>query len=260
MRIVRFRHRDAVRHGALEGSLEEGAIRLLDGDPCEGGRATAETVPVDAVELLAPVERPRVFGVGFNYGEHVRESGARLPEIPTMFMKPSTAVIGPGAPIVLPLEARETHFEGELAAVIGRRARRVPEDEAMDVVLGLTCANDVSERSIQFKEMEMGCLLIGKGFDSFCPLGPVIATGVDPSDLALVTRVNGAVRQSSRTRHLVFPLPHLVSWISRAVTLLPGDVILTGTPEGVGPLAEGDVVEVEIEGVGTLRNPVVREG
>lgn len=255
MRIVRFRHGGSVRYGALE----DGTVRVLDGDPFDAVRPSGDSLPLDSVDLLAPVDRPRVFGVGFNYGEHVKESGAKLPEIPTLFMKPSTAVVGPDAPIVLPREAQETHFEGELAAVIGRRARRVPEAEAMGVVLGLTCANDVSERSIQFKEMEMGCLLIGKGFDSFCPLGPAIATGVDPSDLALVTRVNGVRRQASRTRHLVFPLPRLVSWISRAVTLLPGDVILTGTPEGVGPLAAGDVVEVEIEGVGTLRNPVVRE-
>jgi 2-keto-4-pentenoate hydratase/2-oxohepta-3-ene-1,7-dioic acid hydratase in catechol pathway len=168
-------------------------------------------------------------------------------------------VIGPGAPIVYPREGREVHYEAELAVVIGRRARRVPRERALDVVLGYTCANDVSERVIQRAEMDMGALVVGKGFDSFQPLGPWIATGLDPSDLRVQARLNGKTRQDSRTSDLLFDVPALIAYLSAAITLEPGDVIITGTPAGVGAMRPGDVVEIEVEGIGVLRNPVVAE-
>ena len=158
-----------------------------------------------------------------------------------------------------PQHARKWTYEGELAVIIGRRTRRVPEDRALECVLGYTCANDVSERVVQLAEMKMGCLLVGKSFDTFCPLGPVIATGLEPAALDLTTRLNGQVRQRIDTSDLLFSVARLVSYLSQAMTLWPGDVILTGTPSGVGPIQPGDVVEVEISGIGVLRNPVVTE-
>jgi 2-keto-4-pentenoate hydratase/2-oxohepta-3-ene-1,7-dioic acid hydratase in catechol pathway len=194
-----------------------------------------------------------------NYIGHIKEAGAPTPELPVLFMMPTTAVIGAGAPIVLPLEAQIVEHECELTIVIGKKGRRIAEADALDHVLGYTCSNDVSERVIQRKETPNGCLLIGKAFDTFCPMGPVIATGIDPGNLTIQTRVNGQIRQDGHTSDLLFSVPFLISYISQAVTLLPGDVILTGTPSGVGPLKPGDRVEITIEGIGTLSNPVVAE-
>ncbi len=174
-------------------------------------------------------------------------------------MKPSGTAIGPGAPIVYPHEGQNVHFEAELAVVIGKTARRVTKADALGYVLGYTCANDVSERVIQKVEMDQGALLVGKGFDSFCPLGPVIATDLDPTNLKIGARVNGQTRQASNTSDLLFGVADLVAYLSSAMTLLPGDIIITGTPSGVGPVVPGDVVDIEIEGVGVLTNPVVAE-
>jgi 2-keto-4-pentenoate hydratase/2-oxohepta-3-ene-1,7-dioic acid hydratase in catechol pathway len=256
MRIARYEIDGETVWGAVQA---DGGCRRLLASPFESLVLGARRDAPEKIRLLAPVPAPRVFGVGLNYVSHIAESGQAAPSIPMLFMKPSTAVIGPEEPIVYPREADNTHFEGELAVVVGRTARRVSSADALDYVLGYTCANDVSERTIQSAEMAMGCLLVGKGFDSFCPLGPVIATGLDPTDLALETRVNGEVRQSISTADLLFPVADLVSYLSQSMTLLPGDVIITGTPSGVGPLQPGDVVEIEIEGVGVLRNPVVAE-
>ena len=224
-----------------------------------------QILPMDQVDedaqvrLLCPVERPRIFGVGFNYAAHAQETGHPLPERPATFMKPDSAAIGPGQAIVYPYEGQRLDFECELAVVIGKGGRRIAPNDVEQHILGFTCANDVSERSIQFPEMEAGCLLIGKGFDTFCPLGPVIATGLNHRNLAIQTRLNGQVRQRSNTGDLVFDVAYLVSYLSQAITLRPGDVIITGTPQGVGPMVPGDVVEIEIEGIGVLRNPVVAE-
>jgi 2-keto-4-pentenoate hydratase/2-oxohepta-3-ene-1,7-dioic acid hydratase in catechol pathway len=203
-----------------------------------------------------------VLCIGLNYLRHAAESGIAAPDYPVLFMKMPSSVQRPGGPIVLPraLRSDEVDYECELAVVIGRRCRNVPREEALDYVLGYTCGNDVSERTIQLPEMKMGAMLIGKGFDTFCPIGPVIATGLDPSDLRIRTRLNGETRQDDRTSDLLFSVPKLVSYISDAMTLQPGDCILTGTPSGVGPIAPGDMVEIDIEGVGVLRNPVVAEG
>ena len=177
-----------------------------------------------------------------------------------LFMLPATAILDPEEPIVYPHQGQNVHYEGELSVVIGKKARRVAEADALDYVLGYTCGNDVSERVIQAQEMANGCLLIGKGFDTFKPLGPYIATGLDSTNLELTARLNGEVKQHTNTDDLIFTVAQLIAYISDAVTLLPGDVIMTGTPSGVGPVQPGDVVEIEISGVGVLRNPVVAEG
>jgi 2-keto-4-pentenoate hydratase/2-oxohepta-3-ene-1,7-dioic acid hydratase in catechol pathway len=256
MKILRYSLDDATHYGIL---ADDGAIRQLVGSPFDCLDTSGVETHLDNVRVLAPLESPRVIGVGLNYVAHAEESGKPLPTIPLLFMKPSTAVIAPEAPIVYPRQGQEVHYEAELAVVIGKRARRVAEADALDYVLGYTCGNDVSERVIQKNEMDMGAILIGKGFDTFCPLGPVIATGLDPDNLDLQARLNGVVKQDSNTSDLLFSVARLVSYISDAMTLLPGDVIMTGTPSGVGPVRPGDVVEIEIEGVGILRNPVVAE-
>jgi 2-keto-4-pentenoate hydratase/2-oxohepta-3-ene-1,7-dioic acid hydratase in catechol pathway len=221
----------------------------LSGNLFEDLTPTGEVDPVKNVKLLSPVDPPRIFGAGLNYVSHIEE------------MKLKRPVIGPDEPIIYPRSDKEleVHYEGELVVVVGRKARRVSEARALDVVLGYTCGNDLSERVIQRIEMGMGHLLIGKAYDTFCPLGPVIATGLDPSDLLLETRVNGELRQSVRTSDLLYSVPHLISYISQAVTLLPGDVIMTGTPFGIGPTVPGDVIDITIEGIGTLHNSVIAE-
>jgi 2-keto-4-pentenoate hydratase/2-oxohepta-3-ene-1,7-dioic acid hydratase in catechol pathway len=255
MLIARYETGGRIHHGLLEGDT----LHRLPGTPFDGLDPTGTTDALAAVRLLAPVEAPRVFGVGLNYVAHIAESGAPTPTIPLIFMKPSGTVIGPGAPIVYPREGANVHFEAELAVVIGRTGRRILQARALDHVLGYTCANDVSERVIQKAEMDQGALLVGKGFDSFCPLGPVIATGLDPAAIAIGARVNGALRQSSTTADLLFSVAALIAHLSSAITLLPGDVIITGTPSGVGPIVPGDRVEIFAEGIGTLANPVISE-
>ena len=255
MNIARYRAGNAIHYGILE----DDRLHRLGGAPFDGISRTGSIDRLADVTLLSPVDAPRIFGVGLNYVLHIEESGAKPPQIPLLFMKPSTTSIGPGEPIVYPREAVNVHYEAELAVVIGRAGRRIPVERALDHVLGYTCANDVSERVIQKAEMDQGALLIGKGYDGFCPLGPVIATGIDPSNLRLGARVNGVTKQESSTSDLLFGVPQLVSYLSSAITLQPGDVIITGTPSGVGPIVPGDVVDIWVEGVGTLTNPVVAE-
>jgi 2-keto-4-pentenoate hydratase/2-oxohepta-3-ene-1,7-dioic acid hydratase in catechol pathway len=255
MLIARYETGGRVAYGILEGDT----LHRLPGSPFDTLTPTGTTDPLASVRLLAPVEMPRIFGVGLNYVAHIAEAGAPTPVIPLIFMKPSSTVIGSGAPIVYPREARVVHFEAELAVVIGRAGRRIPEAQALDHVLGYTCANDVSERVIQKAEMDQGALLVGKGYDTFCPLGPVIATGLDPTAIAIGARVNGTLRQSSNTSDLLFSVAALIAHLSSAITLAPGDVIITGTPSGVGPILPGDTVEIFAEGIGTLTNPVIPE-
>lgn len=255
MKWLRYESAAGPRYGLLEGDR----IDDVDGSPFAEWRRTGREVALAHARLLAPVVPRRVFGVGLNYVNHIREVGAATPSFPMLFMKPDTAVIGPGAPIVYPREAREVHYEAELALVIGRSARRVSAADARRVVLGYTCANDISERVIQRAEMALGTLLVGKGYDGFCPLGPVVVTDVDPTDLRIRAIVNGTVRQDSRTSDLLFGVDALVSYLSRAITLQPGDVIITGTPAGVGPVVPGDRMDIDIEGIGTLSNPIIAE-
>lgn len=256
MIIARYAIGDRIFYGE---QASPGRWRRLEGVPFERVVPTAIIDEDAEVRLLCPVERPRIFGVGFNYAAHAKETGHPLPTRPATFMKPDSAAIGPGEAIIYPAEGQRVDYECELAVIIGRGGRRIAPADADRHVFGFTCANDVSERPIQFAEMEAGCLLIGKGFDTFCPLGPVIATGLDHRALSISTRLNGQVRQSSNTADLVFDVPYLVSYISQAITLRPGDVIITGTPQGIGPMLPGDVVEIEIEGIGVLRNPVVAQ-
>ncbi len=209
--------------------------------------------PVDQVRLLVPCLPSKVVGVGFNYRRHAQELDFKLPERPALFLKPLTTIVGPADPVVYPEMSRQVEYEGELAVVIGRTARRVSLEEALDCILGYTCANDVTARDLQSKDSQW---TVAKGFDTFCPLGPAVVTRLDPSVLTVTTSVNGAVRQHGSVSDLIFTVPELVSYISRVMTLLPGDVILTGTPAGVGPVRPGDRMQVTIEGIGSLENPV----
>jgi 2-keto-4-pentenoate hydratase/2-oxohepta-3-ene-1,7-dioic acid hydratase in catechol pathway len=253
--IARYELNGTIHHGHLDGDR----LRRMDGSIVDGLTPTGDVDDLSDVALLSPLAAPRIFGVGANYVAHIAEMGMATPTRPMLFMKPTTAVVGPGDAVILPVEGGVVHYEAELAVVIGKPARRVAAEDAADVILGYTCANDISERVIQKEEMDQGCLLIGKGFDTFCPLGPVIATGLDATDLRLEARLNGETRQSTSTSDLLFTVPDLVSYLSQAITLQPGDVIITGTPSGVGEIAPGDVMEIELEGVGVLRNPVVAE-
>jgi 2-keto-4-pentenoate hydratase/2-oxohepta-3-ene-1,7-dioic acid hydratase in catechol pathway len=255
MRIIRYADGN-IRYGRLE---DDGTILPLRSSPFESLETTGPATHLDKVRLLAPVEPRALYGVGLNYVKHAEEAKLPLPQVPMLFMKPPDAVIGPDAAIIYPHQGQNVHFEGELAVVMGRAAHRVSEKDALSYVLGYTCGNDVSERVIQAGEMKQGCLLLGKGFDTFNPIGPAIAIGLDPGDLDLETRVNGEVRQSSNTNDLLYSVPKLIAAMSACMTLRPGDVIMTGTPSGVGPMKPGDVIEITIEGIGTLRNPVVGE-
>jgi 2-keto-4-pentenoate hydratase/2-oxohepta-3-ene-1,7-dioic acid hydratase in catechol pathway len=255
MRIVRFLVRKKVRYGIIQ----EDTIHSLIGDPFKTFGAGREftldgkTYPLVECKLLAPCLPSKIVCLGVNYRPHAQEMKSSLPGQPLIFLKPPTAVIGPDDPIVLPRDFKRVDFEGELAVVIGKTAKYVPEEKSRDYVLGYTCFNDVTERQFQKDDVQW---TRGKGFDTFAPLGPWIETAVNGDDLKLETCLNGAVRQFARTSELVFGLSRLISFISAVMTLLPGDVIATGTPAGVGPMQAGDVVEVKIENIGTLRNPV----
>ncbi len=247
MRLVRFRYGDRIAHGFLEDDL----VRFLEGTFFEKPLPTGEEVPLVDVRLLAPVLPSKVAAVGKNYAAHAAEFGGEVPEEPLIFLKPSTSVSGPGDPIPLLPISRRVDYEGELVVVIGRIARNVRAEEAGKYVLGYTCGNDVTLRDLQKKDDQWAR---AKGFDGSCPLGPWIETELDPNDVLVETRLNGQVRQSARTSDMVFGVATLIAFVTEFMTLLPGDVIMTGTPEGVGKLAPGDKVEVEIEGIGVLAN------
>ncbi len=255
MRIARFTTGDDPAYGLVDGAGEK--LAEVTGDPLyQRIELTGATHLVEDVRLLAPViPRSKVIGIGRNYAEHAAEMGDEAPVEPLMFLVPNTAVIGPGDPVVLPPQTSEVHYEGELAVVIGRICKDIEPPDALGVVFGYTCANDVTARDLQRSD---GQWARAKGFDSFCPLGPWIETDLDPSALGLVTRLDGEVVQDGTTADMVHDVAALVSYASKAFTLLPGDVILTGTPAGVGPIVAGQRVEVEVEGIGTLSNPVVR--
>jgi 2-keto-4-pentenoate hydratase/2-oxohepta-3-ene-1,7-dioic acid hydratase in catechol pathway len=262
VRIARFAKGDGVAYGVVEQAGESGqagTIAELHGHPFgidpTGVRFTGQRYPLAEVRLLAPVLPSKVVAVGRNYAEHVKEMGGSPQEEPVLFLKPSTSVTGPGDRIAYPVKITDrVDYEGELAVVIGRLCRDVPKERADEVIFGYTCANDVTARDLQAKD---GQWTRAKGFDTFCPLGPWMETGTDPSDLGITTTVNGHVRQHARTSELLWDVPALVEYVSSVMTLLPGDVLLTGTPEGVGPLTDGDEVAVTIESIGTLTNKVV---
>ena len=258
MRIARFAADGEVGFGVVEGDEGEPAsltLAPIAGHPFAPFQLAGPPRPLVDVRLLAPVLPSKVVAIGRNYLEHARELGNELPDVPVVFLKPSTAVVGPGDAIQYPRQSHEVHHEAELAVVISRLCREVPAARAADVVLGFTCANDVTARDLQKAEEQWGR---AKGFDTFCPLGPWVQTELDPADLQVTCTVNGEVRQDGRTSQLARGVGELIEHISAAMTLLPGDVILTGTPAGVGPLTVGDEVQVRIEGIGTLSNRVVR--
>ncbi len=250
MKILRYRTPDGPAWGTLNA---QGEVFELLGDPFGDNSIGAPAGPLASISLLTPTCPQKVICVGLNYAAHAAETGSPLPEFPMFFLKPLTAVANPGQTIELPTISDHVEHECELVVVIGRQARNVSEAEALDYVLGYTCGNDVSARDWQHRETQW---FRGKGFDTFFPFGPWIETDLDPADLAVSTRVNGQIRQDSRTSDLIFDVANLVADASRTVTLLPGDVIATGTPQGVGRIEDGDIVDIEIEGVGVLRNPV----
>jgi 2-keto-4-pentenoate hydratase/2-oxohepta-3-ene-1,7-dioic acid hydratase in catechol pathway len=252
MRLVRFRFGDRIATGALEDGSDD--VQVLEGTFFEDPVPTGERVPLDDVRLLAPVLPSKVACVGRNYVAHAEEWGLDVPEEPLVFLKPSTAVIGPGEPIrLLPISQR-VDPEGELGVVIGRIAREVKAEDAYKYILGYTCGNDVTLRDLQKSDNQWAR---AKGFDGSCPLGPWIQTDLDPNDLRVETRVNGEVRQGGQTSEMVFGVATLLEFITTFMTLLPGDVILTGTPPGKVTLAPGDRVEIEVEGIGVLANEAV---
>jgi 2-keto-4-pentenoate hydratase/2-oxohepta-3-ene-1,7-dioic acid hydratase in catechol pathway len=269
MRIARFTVGDEVSYGVVDRADPDGAQAGPDDDPLvvaeltghpfgvggEGIGFSGSRYPLADVRLLAPVLPSKIVAIGKNYAEHAREMGAEAPAEPVIFLKPSTAVTGPGDPIARPARlSGRVDYEGELAVVIGRLCRDVPASRAPEVIFGYTCANDVTARDLQARD---GQWARAKGFDTFCPLGPWIETDLDPADLELTTRVNGEIRQHASTSLLLHDVAALVSFISAVMTLLPGDVLLTGTPAGVGELRDGDEVSVTIEGIGTLSSRVI---
>jgi 2-keto-4-pentenoate hydratase/2-oxohepta-3-ene-1,7-dioic acid hydratase in catechol pathway len=255
MKIARFSHQGALSYGILDE--DENELVVLNGDPMYAGfDTTGERVKVADATLLAPViPRSKVVAVGKNYRDHAAEMGGEAPGEPLLFLKPNTSVIGPNDAIVLPPQSTRVEHEGELAIVIGSIAKNVRADDAEQVIFGYTVANDVTARDLQQTD---GQWARAKGFDTFCPLGPVIETEFDAASATLQTRVNGEMRQNGRVSDLVHSIAAIVEYASSVWTLLPGDVILTGTPAGVGPIVDGDTVEVEISGIGTLSNPVKR--
>jgi len=257
MRLGRIASPDGVAFVSIEGDGDDMTCREIAEHPFGTPTFTGRSWPLADVRLLAPILASKVICMGKNYAAHAAEMGGVAPEDPVIFLKPNTAIIGPGVPIQLPANANPVHHEGELAAVIGRPCKDVPAAKAAENILGYTIANDVSARDQQAKD---GQWMRAKGHDTFCPVGPWIVTDLDPSDLEIRTEVNGQVRQLSRTSMMIHDIGAIIEWISAVMTLLPGDLILTGTPEGVGPIENGDTVSVSVEGIGTLTNPVVRKG
>jgi len=257
MRLGRIASPDGVAFVSIEGEGDAQTAKEIAEHPFGNPTFTGRSWPLADVRLLAPILASKVICIGKNYAAHAAEMGSEAPEDPVIFLKPNTSIIGPGVPIMLPPSSNEVHYEGELAIVIGRPCKDVPAAKALDVVLGYTAANDVSARDQQRQD---GQWTRAKGHDTFCPLGPWIETALDASDLEIKTDVDGEVKQRSRTSLLLHDIPKIIEWVSAVMTLLPGDVILTGTPEGVGPIVAGDTVSVTIEGIGTLANPVAAKG
>lgn len=259
MRIARFSVGDEPKYGVVETDDPEGlegTVAVLDSDPLyRPVQFTGEQLPLADVRLLAPViPRSKVVGVGRNYRAHAEELGNEVPAEPLIFLKPNTSVIGPRDGIVYPEQTNDLHFEGELAIVIGRIVRDLPKERVNEVIFGYTVANDVTARDLQKTD---GQWARAKGYDTFCPLGPWITTELDVADLRVTTTVNGEPKQDGRTSQLIFDIPEVLAYITSFTTLLPGDVVLTGTPAGVGPMLPGDEVAVTIEGIGTLTNKVI---
>jgi 2-keto-4-pentenoate hydratase/2-oxohepta-3-ene-1,7-dioic acid hydratase in catechol pathway len=252
MKIIRYQDGLKINWGVIEGN----AIREMDGDPFGHFHPASGMKKMGEIKLLSPCLPTKIVALGLNYRDHAEEVKMPIPKEPLLFMKPSTSVIGPGEGIIHPKMSKRVDYEAELAVVIGKVAKKVSEEKASDYILGYTCLNDVTARDLQPKE---GQWTMSKGFDTFCPIGPWIMTDIDPHHLDVASFLNGERRQHSNTKNLIFGPHQLVSFISRVMTLLPGDVIATGTPSGIGPMTIGDKIEVVIEGIGTLSNQVVAE-
>lgn len=251
MKYVRFLYEGTLQFGMMQ---DEETIAVLDRSFLDNGnQPTGHSLRLQEVQLCAPVQPSKVVCVGLNYAKHIAEFGGSKPQNPILFIKPSTSVIGPDEEIILPPMSQHVDHEAELAVVIGKTAKNVPEAQAFDAIFGYTCGNDVTARDLQHLD---GQWTRGKGFDTFCPLGPWIVTELDPSHCDVRAILNGQVKQSSNTQYFLNSVPKLVSFISQVMTLLPGDVILTGTPEGVSPMNSGDQIVVQIEGIGELRNRI----
>jgi 2-keto-4-pentenoate hydratase/2-oxohepta-3-ene-1,7-dioic acid hydratase in catechol pathway len=255
MRICRFSTSEVTtpRFGLVEGDFVLPLADYASGEPLATPQPD-EALPISEVKLLAPVSPSKIVCVGRNYHQHAAELGNKMPDEPLLFLKAPSAVIASGDCIELPSESKQVEHEGELGVVIGQRARKLAEnDDPLDYVFGYTCVNDVTARDLQRKDVQF---TRSKSFDTFCPVGPFIVDGLDPLSLVVTTRVNGKVKQNGRTADMAFSVPFLIRYIANIMTLYPGDLIATGTPAGVSPMKDGDVVEVEIEGIGVLRNMV----
>jgi 2-keto-4-pentenoate hydratase/2-oxohepta-3-ene-1,7-dioic acid hydratase in catechol pathway len=250
LKIIRFQTPSGPQFGIVEGET----VYRAEGGYALGFRRGETVGELDSLTLLSPCQPTKIVALGRNYAAHAAEHGSQVPQQPLVFLKPPSSVIGPGEAIVYPSQSQQVEHEAELAVVIGRRARRVTASQAWGYILGYTCANDVTARDLQRSD---GQWSRAKGFDTFAPLGPWIVTDLDPTHLTVVCRVDGQQKQRGSTADMVFKIPQLVEFITAAMTLEPGDVILTGTPEGVSPIQPGDQVEVEIAGIGVLRNTVV---
>jgi 2-keto-4-pentenoate hydratase/2-oxohepta-3-ene-1,7-dioic acid hydratase in catechol pathway len=266
VRIARFTTGDEPQYAIVSGDVDDLGIPApdtklvaLSGDPMYVGVNPTDTeLAMEDVRLLAPViPRSKVIGIGRNYAAHAAEMGGDVPSEPLIFMKPNTSVAGPADPVFYPHQSSEVHYEGELAVVIGRICRDVPIERVDEVIYGYTVGNDVTARDLQRGDVQF---TRAKGFDSFCPLGPWVETELDTSDLRVTTHLNGDLKQDGSTKDMIFDVPTLITYVSSVMTLLPGDVILTGTPEGVGPMNVGDEVEVTISGIGSLTNRVAARG
>jgi 2-keto-4-pentenoate hydratase/2-oxohepta-3-ene-1,7-dioic acid hydratase in catechol pathway len=252
MKIYRFKHKDKISYGILK----EDKLYLVEGSVYRKFKTAKKGIPVGHVTLLPPVMPSKIVAIGLNYKDHAMERGKPLPEEPLIFLKPSTAIVGPNDIIIYPPITKRVDFEGELALILKKKASRLhPDDEANDYILGYSCFNDVTARDLQTKDVQF---TRAKSFDTFAPVGPCIATDIDPSRLRIKTFLNGKLKQSGNTRNLIFSIPFLVRFVSNIMTLNPGDIITTGTPAGIGPMVPGDRVDVQIEGIGTLSNKVMK--
>ncbi len=259
MKFCRFQFEDRIHYGVIESIAGSSSVHLLAGDPFSPDlEPTLTQLPLESIRLLAPVQPSKIVCVGRNYREHARELGNPVPVELLTFLKPPSSIIGPDDPIVRPKITERLDYEGELAIVIGKQCRNISaDDDVRQYIRGYTCLNDVTARDIQRKD---GQWTRGKGFDTFCPVGPIVCDALDPwKGVQVQTRVNGELRQDGNTRDFIFSLEEILRYITRVMTLYPGDLIPTGTPAGVGELHAGDVVEVTVEGIGTLRNRVVDE-
>jgi 2-keto-4-pentenoate hydratase/2-oxohepta-3-ene-1,7-dioic acid hydratase in catechol pathway len=254
VRICRVAVDDDLSFGVIDGTEDESVVRLLRGHPFGEVQLTGRVLPLSDVRLVTPILPSKIIAVARNYADHAAEMGGDVSASPVIFIKPNTTVIGPDEPILLPWQSEQVEYEAELAVVIGRLCKDVPRERVPEVIFGYTCANDVTARDLQRIDGQFGR---AKGFDSFCPLGPWIETDFDPEGASIRCALNGEVRQDGNLDDMVHGIARIIEFVSSVMTLIPGDVILTGTPAGVGPMVAGDVVEVRIDGIGTLRNPVI---